>query len=139
MNRTKLAGLAAAQGNCNNLPLGTVVGAHRWPYSSAHPDCWQAPCKGVVIALNDRRIWKGNASLKTQEDIDRHVVWCHSHRLFAHDVAVLWEFGEEQTVYISSTLGSHRVRPYAEDYLEWQAARAAEYDRERARRDLARA
>jgi len=39
------------------LPVGAEVGAQRWPYHAAHPDCWWRPWKGVVLALDDPRAW----------------------------------------------------------------------------------
>lgn len=114
------------------LPVGTVVGAHRWPYESAHPDCWGAPWKGVVLALNDPLAWSGNAALSTQEKIDSHIAWCTERGLLKNDVPVQWDFGDEQVVYFQKSGGDdrcHELRPYAEDYLDWQATRAAKYKR----------
>lgn len=112
------------------FPVGTIVGARRWRYASAHPDCWGTPWSGVVLALNDPRVWSGNLALSTQEKIDVHIAWCKEHGLLTNTVPVLWDFGDEQVVYFQSTVGGtrcHDLRPYAEDYLDWQSSRAAAY------------
>lgn len=36
---------------------GTQVGAERWPYDHAHPDCWQRPLAGEVLEVTDPRAW----------------------------------------------------------------------------------
>jgi hypothetical protein len=117
-------------GDSVGFPVGTIVGARRWPYASAHPDCWGTPRNEVVLALNDPRAWRGNRALSTQEKIDGHIAWCKEHGLLTETVPVLWDFGDEQVVYFQSAVGDgrcHDLRPYAEDYFDWQSSRAAAY------------
>lgn len=109
------------------FPVGTVVGARRWPYSASHPDCWGKPWQGVVLAINDQRAWAGNAALDTQSKIDAHVAWCQEHGLLKHTIPVLWDFDDEQVVYFQQAVGDaslHDLMLYAEDYSAWQSARA---------------
>lgn len=112
------------------LRVGTVVGARRWPYFANHPGCWGTPWKGEVLALNDPRAWAKNVMLSTQQKIDAHVAWCDLQGLFEDSVPVLWTFGDEKIVYFQT---ASNLRPYAVDYLDWQAARAAAFRREEER------
>ncbi|HIH2751716.1 TPA: hypothetical protein ACYLN4_007566 [Burkholderia lata] len=109
------------------FPVGTIVGARRWPYVGNHPGCWGTPWKGEVLALNDQRAWAKNVTLSTQQKIDAHVAWCDKQGLFEDSVPVLWDFGDEKIVYFQT---ASNLWPYAVDYLDWQAARAAAFRRE---------
>jgi hypothetical protein len=112
------------------FPVGTVVGARRWPYASAHPECWGTPWSGVVLEMNDPRVWSGNPALSSQEKIGGHIAWCKDRGLLMNTVPVLWDFAGEQVVYFQSATGDarcHDLKPYAEDYLAWQSARAAAF------------
>lgn len=123
----------------DRLPVGTVVGAHRWPYDANHPDCWGTPWKGVVLALNDRRVWERNVALCTPEKIDAHIAWCLGQGLFRDSIPVLWDFGDRQVVYFQTAVGDgrcHDLRTYAEDYLAWQLARSAARRNDAVRRGL---
>ncbi|WP_186214527.1 hypothetical protein [Burkholderia gladioli] len=127
-NSTVLDAAGGKNNGSARFQVGTIVGAHRWPYHSAHPECWGTPWKGVVLALNDPRAWAGNLALSTQQKIDEHVAWCHDHGLLKDTVPVLWDFGDEKIVYFQSASNDarcHDLRPYAEDYLDWQTERAA--------------
>lgn len=113
-----------------NFPApGTEVGCeYRWPYDHAHPDCWQPPHKGVVLALDDPRAWRGSvafprAEMLTPEAVTKHVEWCLSEKLLFDKVPVLYtqESGEQFMQWDS------KLRPYAEELAAWEAARAAKY------------
>lgn len=118
-------------------PPGTEVGCeYRWPYDHAHPDCWQPPHKGVILALDDPRAWKDTIAfpnrLPEQAEVTKHVEWCLSQQLLQGSVPVL---------YISSLDGEElkfvqwdsKLRPYAEELAAWEAARQAKREDTRLR------
>ncbi len=82
------------------FPVGFEVGAERWPLSSAHPDCWGKPWRGVVVA-------------------DPDLECAQRHCICLDQIAVAWEFGK---TYWES---ADRLRPYDEDLSAWVAARRA--------------
>lgn len=109
--------------------VGTEVGCeYRWPYHCNHPDCWQPPHKGIVLALDDPRAWRGSLAFPrnppTQEECTAHVQKCLDRGLLQNDVPVLWTWvgGNEQGVQWDS-----KLRPYAEELAAWESARAAAY------------
>ena len=103
----------------SGLPPGTEVGAERWPWSSAHPDCWWRPWKGVVLSLTDPRVWRGTLAFPRGEPdpaaIREHVARYPS--LGASRVPVLWEFGQVEWERVEA------VRRYADDHAAWDVAR----------------
>lgn len=105
----------------SRLPPGCEVGAERWPWSAAHPDCWGLPWKGVVLSPTDPRAWRGTLAFPRGEP-DPVAVRAHVARhpaLGASRVPVLWEFGEVHWE------NADRLRPYAEDVAAWELARGA--------------
>ena len=112
------------------LPIGTEVGARRWPYEGAHPDCWGRPWKGVTLAQNDVRAWTGTFAFMgtpTQDEVDRHIAWCHGLNLLEKEkVPVLWDFvnqiGEpyQKVQWETYGNGAHDVRPYVDDLAIWE-------------------
>lgn len=116
--------------------IGDSVGAHRWPYWAAHPDCWGKPWGGVVIALDDPRAWANTLAFPTPdpdpEKVKAHVQWCKSQDLLKDKCAVLWDF-EGKAVPTFESYGrnsDYDVRPYANDFRKWKQERAAMYARD---------
>ena len=107
--------------------VGSLVGASRWPYACSHPDGWQAPWCGEVLALDDPRAWKGSLAFHGDELPDAGAVAAHvaSLRLrgllTGSSVPVLWDFGTYARVWWES---AESVRPYALDVRAWEQARA---------------
>ena len=109
------------------LPVGTEAGARRWPYHGAHDDCWGKPWKGVVLASDDPRAWRGTIAFPGElgdppaEKVRAHVAWCHEQGLLS-DVPVAWEFGKVYWERWADGPDSYGVRPYGEDLVNWQRA-----------------
>lgn len=113
---------------CATIKVGDVVGAERWPYSAAHPDCWQQPWSGMVLAVNDPRAWTNTLRFlgtPPQEAVDAHVARCQSQGLLQNDVPVLWDFGPHGTKVWWEPITS--LRPYDQDAEAWRLARAEKY------------
>lgn len=108
---------------------GDMVGARRWPYFSAHPDCWQPPWKGVVLAIEDPRAWAKTGAFPEKdpspEAVKAHVAYCRANIPNSlKSVPVMWDFGPH---------GQHcfweqpeNLRRYADDYLTWISTRERE-------------
>lgn len=113
-----------------NFPApGTEVGcSSRWPYRHYHPDNWMPPHKGIVLALDDPRAWRGSLAFPneppTQEECTDHVVNCCGRGLLFDAVPVLWtsSLNGEQFMQWDS-----KLRPYAEELAAWEAARKDAY------------
>lgn len=118
---------------------GQAVGAERWPYSGAHPDCWLQPWRGVVLAQDDPQAWVDSMvkakiyGRPTRAEIRTHIahmeqLWaecpatCGRGPLFTR-VIVLWDFGGGEQVVMREDPA--RVRPYRADVAAWRAAREA--------------
>lgn len=110
--------------------VGKRVGAGRWPYSAAHPDCWQKPHEGLVLALDDPRAWAGTTAFPMQKpdaaEVAAHVAWCQEQNLLATELPVLWDFPSGQMVRWESI--TSLVSP-EDDFAAWQKAREAAYGR----------
>ncbi len=112
----------------DNFPApGTEVGCYyRWPYQSAHPDCWQPPHKGIVLALDDPRAWRDSAAfprnLPTQEECTKHVQKCLEMGLLKDTVPVLWSWAKGHEQWLA---WDNNLRPYAAELVAWDAARKA--------------
>lgn len=102
---------------------GDVVGAQRWPYSAAHPDCWQPPWKGVVLDIEDPRAWANTlafpADAPDPQAVRAHVAYCRANipNAFARTVPVIWDFGQHGKKCHWEVVSGLRL--YAEDYLDW--------------------
>lgn len=110
----------------NFPPPGTEVGCeYRWPYHSNHPDCWMPPHKGIVLALDDPRAWRGSIAFPlnspTQEECTKHVQSCLDRGLLGNHVPVLWT---RTGCFEQSMQWDSKLRPYAEELAAWEAARA---------------
>lgn len=110
------------------MKIGTKVGAERWPYSHAHPDCWMQPWHGWLLAVNDTRAWVKTIAFPSrkpnQAKVDEHVSWCHAQGLLDANVPVFWIFGAEKTVHWERL---EALVPYQVDVQNWRRARAAAY------------
>lgn len=105
---------------------GTEVScSYRWPYQSAHPDCWQPPHKGVVLALDDPRAWTNTIAFPgrtpEQEECTAHVKKCRDNGWLSTSVPVLWDStvtpGEQWVGW------DYNLRPYPEELSLWDYAR----------------
>lgn len=111
-----------------DLQPGAVVGARRWPAAANHPDCWQSPWKGVLLATDDPRAWAGTIAFPvgspSREAVRAHLDFCAA--AFGtpiRTVPVLWDFGAEGLAVRWEQ--PENLRPYAADYLDWLACRDA--------------
>lgn len=105
---------------------GEVVGAGRWPYSHAHPDCWLEPLQGMVMEIDDPLAWRETfafpeKSLPPRTSVRNHVATCQSQGLLLNEVPVLWETDKGPKVLWESV---DSLRSYAQDYTEWTRDRA---------------
>jgi hypothetical protein len=100
------------------MPVGTRVGAERWPYHAAHPDCWGKPLAGTVLDKADPRAWAGSLAFPGSNP-DPKAVRAHVERQeaagFLQDgkVPVAWDFGK---VYWERT---EKLRTYEADVAAW--------------------
>lgn len=92
---------------------GDSVGAGRWPNTATHPDGWQRPYAGVVLAENDPRAYG--------MDVEPH----DCPRPISEYVPVLWDFGSHETHVFWER--SAALQPYADDLAAWAAARRQAY------------
>ena len=108
------------------MPAGTIVGCrYRWPMCDAHPDCWQPPHKGEVLALDDPRAWRNTIKfpdqLPSQEETTDHVLWCLSKNLVDIKVPVLYTTeSHEQFMQWDNV---EKLLPYEQELAAWQIAR----------------
>jgi hypothetical protein len=85
-----------------NLPegiaVGDQVGSGRIPYGHAHPDCWQTPWTGTLLAIDDVEAWAGSLAFPEAEpeqlEVSAHVRWCLGQGLLQNKVPVKWGFGK---------------------------------------------
>lgn len=108
------------------LQVGMEVGAGRWPFVGGHPDNWMPPHKGVLLAEDDPRAWRGTVlgDDPTPEAIRAHLTWLASERKrypSALRYPVLWEFNPERALWESAAY----LVSYQEDVVKWQEARKA--------------
>ena len=106
--------------------VGTEVSTeNRWPYDSAHPDCWREPWKGIQLAPNDPRAWQNTVRfpgrLPEQAEVDKHLADLRERNIPLTGMPVLWEFGDEQRVGWET---ADKVVPYQQCLLHWRVARA---------------
>lgn len=99
---------------------GTKVGARRWPYQAAHPDCWGKPWSGVVLAIDDPRAWENTITFPGRRPT-RAEVAAHLDRVGpVRGVPVLWAFSDGPQVHWER---AESLRPYAEDLADWFSQR----------------
>jgi hypothetical protein len=106
------------------LAVGSEVGARRWPYDAAHPDCWGTPWKGVVLEVDDPRSWAGTFAFPMgapdPQAVKLHVEVCRGLGL-PLDVPVRWDFGRDGCrVYWEK---ASDLLPYDDDFAAWTAKR----------------
>ena len=111
------------------MKTGTKVGARRWAYSHAHPDCWYKPWHGFVLAQDDPRAWEKTLAFPGRRPSDwearDHVAWCHAEGLLDTVVPVLWHFeGEEKVVHWERL---EILVTYRNDLAAWRSERAGAY------------
>lgn len=108
------------------LQVGMEVGAGRWPFVGGHPDNWMPPHKGVLLAEDDPRAWRGTVlgDDPSPEAIRAHLTWLASERTrypCALRCPVLWAFNPERALWESSA----SLVPYQTDLAKWRDARKA--------------
>jgi len=115
-------------------PVGSVVGARRWPYYGAHPDVWLEPLRGVVLDFRDPRVWRASSHSAHNHtysagEIEKEISLLMAANPFL--VPVLWtdQYGCSHVFLEDSRL----LRSYQQDLEEWlderEEARSSSYDR----------
>jgi hypothetical protein len=120
------------QGKLFNVEVGC---RYRWPYDCAHPDCWQPPIKGLVLALDDPRAWRHTLAFPEgvypdgppQDKVTEHVSKCLSEDLLAIAVPVLYTNGDGKE-FVQWDSPDHLLS-YVEELAAWQEARQQAYKR----------
>ena len=111
------------------LSVGLVVGCeYRWPMHASHPDCWQPPLKGVVLALDDLRAWHDSIAFPTdptQDECTAHVESCLARNLLKNKVPVRYSIGKEQFIEWDM---NDKLHPWEEELKRWNEARKVAYD-----------
>jgi hypothetical protein len=106
----------------------SVVGARRWPKCLLHPDCWERPLQGTVLAIDDPRAWAGTTAFPSDEPnplaVRNHVLKCRERGTLGGDLPVLWVTDKGPVVRWQSTFGLHCLKTYDEDLNEWFMERA---------------
>lgn len=106
------------------VQVGQAVSTdYRWPYSSAHPDCWLRPHRGIVLAPNDPRAWTGTLafhSTPTQAEVDAHLANLAERGIPLTGTPVLYPWGMAWET-------TEKVEPYMVILRHWQDARKAAY------------
>lgn len=112
------------------IAIGTVIGCrYRWPCAANHPDCWQPPLKGTVLALDNPRAWMDCLKYPicsypegpSQQDLTDHVQKCLNENLLMKDVPVLY-VGVDGKEFVQWDDVEH-LHPYDEEYISWEIAR----------------
>ena len=92
--------------------------------SGSHPDCWELPHLGEVLAVNDPMAWANTLAFSgrtpSQEEVDRHLAKLAERNITIEDTPVKYPFG---------VMWDTNVRPYEEVRQEWQQARLDAYSR----------
>lgn len=109
------------------MNVGTEVSTNqRWPGSGFHPDCWEPPHKGIVLAVNNPRAWTNTVAFPgrspDQEEVDKHLENLKQRNISLDRTPVLYSFGVQWET---------DPRPYDEVFADWQKAREAAYAKER--------
>ncbi len=105
--------------------VGSKVGGGRWPMAAAHPEAWQKPWAGVVLAQDDPRAWEGTIAFSARPT--RKAVQAHLRSLAAagqaiQKVPVLWDFGARTDVRWENLAS---LAPVAVDLARWESLRSA--------------
>lgn len=120
-----LADILRLEDKLMTVTIGMVVGNKRWPMSHAHPDCWETPHAGVVLAYNDTIAWANTIRFPNrtpnQEELNKHLETIDHEEL---SIPVLWAFPDGPQVYWEA---AESLRPYEQDVKEWEKAREEEY------------
>lgn len=107
------------------MDVGSKVGARRWPMFGSHPDTWERPYSGVVLAHNDVRAWEGTLAFNgkpTQAQVDAHLEWMDRSGLsIADHVPVLWAFKDRDRIIWERRAN---LRAYEADLVQWWNERA---------------
>jgi len=116
---------------------GDAVGAERWPLVSAHPDVWEWPHSGIVLARNDPRAWEGTFAVHpTQAEVDAHLIAIDARGgTKGETVPVAWSFASGRVYWEPIA----RLRPFGEDVTAWEAARQTARQRYRGSKGVVRA
>lgn len=106
-----------------NLPVGTLVSTnYRWPMSGSHPDCWELPHLGEVLAVNDPRAWANTLAFSggtpSQEQVDHHLAKLAERGITIKDTPVKYPFG---------VMWDTNVGPYEKVRKAWEQARFNAY------------
>lgn len=139
---------------CFQLPdgftVGMEVGAGRWPWHGAHPDCWGKPWKGMVLSPDDPRAWEstiafpGTSQVPTRGEVLLHL-WSVKnmyHWAFKEHMSpemwrkeydkpntfpILWDFDGKRKVFwarpAKHDLDIYGAKPYKLDLLLWKKER----------------
>lgn len=115
------------------FPVGSIVGCrYRWPYHANHPDCWQEPHIGEVLAVNDPRAWSDTLAFPgrkpSQGEVDIHLGELAESNFGIRSIPVLWKFRFDNTEGVCWETPSS-LRPYRDELAAWQLARRAAYQR----------
>jgi hypothetical protein len=114
-----------------SIPVGARVGADRWPNTGAHPDAWNPPWSGVLLALDDPRAWEGTIAFPGPDPdpsaVREHVARCLAAGYLTNRAPVLWDFGDRQRVWWETRSS---LRTYAQDLEAWAKARWSAYRNE---------
>jgi hypothetical protein len=102
----------------------------RWPYTSAHPDCWVPPHRGTVLCLDDPAAWSNTVAFPyqspNQEKCTQHVEECISNGLLLDRVPVLWTWANGNHTWVAWELASELIS-YEENLKLWEQARKDAY------------
>jgi hypothetical protein len=117
-----------AEGLHPALQIGDRVGARCWPYSAAHPDCWELPLHGILLPRNEPRAWANTLAFvddqPSQAAVDRHLQWCLAHGLLRGIVPVQWSLTSGVVIRWQSITS---LVPAEEDLCAWVLERAARH------------
>lgn len=109
------------------IAVGTLVSTrYRWPMSSSHPDCWELPHLGEVLAVNDPRAWANTLAFSggtpSQEQVDYHLANLAERGITIKDTPVKYPFG---------VMWDTEVEPYEKVKRDWEQSRHNAYQKGR--------
>lgn len=119
-----------ASGLHPEISVGTLVGAQRWPYQAAHPDCWLEPITGVVLHQADPRAWARTIAFSSDAPpaplVNSHVRFLLAAGLLQDSIPVLWAFPRGHVAYWHHVA---QLAPAELDRRRWLQARESAYAR----------